>query len=1229
MTTIRTIFSPRRQIDRTIEKVIDYYAQEEERLAREVDEYEVTDNIEKCFRQFLDAFSEGVRTGESKEIGIWVSGFYGSGKSSFTKYLGAALDPSKTVHGKPFLDLLCERFPRNEIPARLKTIAKKHPTLVIMLDLGTEQLSESAAAPVSQVLYWKVLQWAGISKEKKIARMEMLLYKKGLYEKFKKAYKKQYNAEWESIHNDPLIGVNRAAEIIPILLPEEFQTPEKFRTLRFEEATNMRDISQEMIDLCYIKAKKIDPKIENIIFLVDEAGQYVASRGELILNLDGLARNFKELGKGKVWIIATGQQTLTEIIEKAAHNTQELNKLKDRFPIPITLDATDIREITHRRLLEKSEDGRATLLALFEQHGQSFIAHTRLTGTSLFKNDPDAEKFVKFYPFLPQHFDLLLELIKTLARSTGGIGLRSAIRVIQDVLVDKSRILDPGSIKLADREVSTLASIDDFYDTLRVDIGKVLPHVVTSVDRTSQIFSDRPLVIRVAKAVAALQPVETFPRTAENIAALLYRDIISPSLLDDVKLALRDLVNEKECGLIEDPQSGGFIFLSDAVKPLRDKRSQYIPSSGDLARIKTQILKQGATNIPLFTNQPSARLEEVKEIKAAVKLNRNPVVGEKEDIEIKLEFVEPSQFDTKREEFLLSTNSLIELQNSIILLAKNEDIIDELISEIVKSEEVTKKIDERGADKDVAQFLRAERRLGDRNKERAADALNQALIEGILIFRGRPIPVREAGTTLESAVRKVLAQSARDIFHQFHLAPIRPATDAAAKFLKVERLDRITSEYDPLRLVIKDRGSPRIDTNTPVLAEVLRTFQNKVAESGTGRLDGRFLQDLFSGPPYGWTKDTVRYLFAALLRAGEVEFHVPGANAQIRTPGPHAEEAVKSTVSFNRIGISPRNVKLLPETLDRSARRLETLFAIQVLPLEDHISNAVRQNVPNLLEMLGPLPDRLRLLGLSGEERARHVIQSATDLLRGDAGDSASLLGGTTCDLPDEIEWAKSVVTSLESGAEADVQQARDVLNSLTEFTSMFPECAKGLVLETDREVAEGLMRSDRFFDNLPQLRSIIREIKDKTKTRINDEKLKFEMSQKDALSRLESTPDWPKLSEEDREEISARLRNEPPDIDEGNPIRSLQKLTIQQIRIPTILSELRQEIEKRVPKKGIAGEPSGEEEIDEEIISLDAISEPQVITTQKELDAWLKLLRERLAVILKSNKKIRFKGPE
>ncbi|MCY4141867.1 MAG: BREX system P-loop protein BrxC [Rhodobacteraceae bacterium] len=1221
--TIRQVFSPRRPIDRTIEKVIDYYAQEEDRLAREIDEYEVTDNIESCFRKFLDVFEDGVRGGQVTEVGIWVSGFYGSGKSSFTKYLGATLDRSKTVKGSPVLDLLCERFPRSEIPAALRAVSKKYPTVVVLLDLGAEQLAESAAAPVSTVLYWKVLQWAGFSKEKKTAQLEFTLDRRGNFDDFKQRYKKRYNEEWKQIHNDPLIGVARAAEIVPEVLPNEFPTPESFRSLRFDDARDVRDLVREIIELCRRKTGH-----ENILLLVDEAGQYVAPRGELILNLDGLARNLKELGKGKVWIAATGQQTLSEIVEKAAHNSAELTKLRDRFPISVHLDASDIREITHRRLLDKSEHGLKMLEALFEEHGQSTVTHTRLHGTALFRGDPDPQTFLRLYPFLPQHFDLLLELIRTLARSTGGIGLRSAIRVIQDVLVDKSRVLGTDTVRLADQAIGTLACVDDFYDTLRADIAKVLPHVIGGVEKTSKIFGADSFEMRVAKAVAALQPVETFPRTAENIAALLYRSVGSSSLLDQVQESLHKLSSERECGLIEDPRAGGFVFLSDAVKPIRDKRNAYAPTSGECARARIDVLKQGTADHPMFRVQPAARLENIKDVKSSVKLGRAPIVGGAEDVEIRLELTDPMLWEDKRSEFLISTNAQIELKNTVVLLVGSNETVEELLPEIVRSEKVLGDVDERSADHVVAQYLRAERRAAERYRERVAAEMENAILDGIFIFRGKPTPVREIGEALDSATRNILSTAVKEVFPHFHLAPVRPSTDSAAKFLSVERTDRITKDLDPLGLVIKSRGAPRVDKSVPVLAEVLRVFQSKAAESGSGRLQGSYLQNIFSTPPYGWTKDTVRYLFAALLRAGEIEFHVPGAGGSVRTVGPQAIEAVKSTVSFNRIGISTRDAKLPPEALDRAARRLEALFGDEVLPLEDHISRSVRRYVPDLLERLGALPDRLRLLNLPGEYRCRRLLEDAADLLKGDAGGAAATLGGTECDLPEEITWAKAVFDALEAGAEDDVSNAKLFLNATADLENLFPGATGDLLSPKDRAAAEELLSADRFHERLPELRSVIRAALDRVRNRYNAERSTYAYNLKKAVDALEAEADWPKLLDDDREEIAARLVCDlPDDVQDHEPVRLLQTLLVRKRTLPGLIEELRAEIKRRLPAEPEPEAGDGGEPIEEEVVEAASLVEDTVISTTEDLESLLSAIREKLTGLLHSHKRIRLKG--
>lgn len=1225
MPDIRSLFSSRRPIDRNIEKVIDYYAQAEDRLSAEVEEYEVTEKVEACFRRFLDVYSDGVQGGRVTEVGVWVSGFYGSGKSSFTKYLGFALDPDRKIGDRPFLDLLSDRFQRPEVPALLRTVARRHPTTVVLLDLGAEQLAESAAVSVSTVLYRKVLQWAGYSKEKKLARLELTLEREGKREDFRAKYKERFGQEWETIHNDPLLGIARAAEIVPEVMPSEFKTPESFRTFRFEEATNLRDLASEMIDICRRRKGH-----ENILFLIDEAGQYVAPRGELILNLDGLARNLKELGQGKVWVVATGQQTLSEIVEKAAYNSAELIKLRDRFPISIHLDASDIREITYRRLLTKSPEGERSLNDSFAAHGQSLITHTRLTGTALFKGDPDSVTFSRLYPFLPQHFDLLLELIRRLARSTGGVGLRSAIRVIQDVLVDKSKILPAGATKLSERRVGTLACVDDFYNTLRADIAKVLPHVVAGVDKVLAAFSSDTLAQRVAKAVAALQPIETFPRTAENIAALLYPELGSSSLHDEVHQALRAIVDAKEPGLIEDPQAGGYAFLSEAVRPLREKRNSYVPTSGETARVKTDILRQGVPEYPLFSAQPSARLDNVKEVRAVVKLGRTPVVGSTEEISISLEFIEPGSWERRRTELLVETNAKAELKSTIVWLARSDDAVEEMLQEIVRSDKILRDSgDERQEDHDVAQFLRSERRLAEHNREQIAKLLNIALMEGTLFFRGRQTPASVAGAHLQHASQTVIGAAAKDVFSLYHLVPVRPPTDMAAKFLSVERLDRMPRDLDPLGLISRRGGGARVDASNAALAEVLRAFRAKAEESGSGRLQGNSLQDFFSSPPYGWSKDAVRYLFAALLAAHEIELHVPGADGPLRTPGPQAVEAVKSTVSFNRVGVSLRDSKPTPESLDLAASRLEQLFGgIEVLPLEDQINNAVRKHMPGVLERVGSLPDRLRLLDLTGEERAKNLIASITDLLKSDASDAAAVLGSKDCSIPEDVRWAKSIVAALEDGLERELRRARSLLASVRELQDLFPAAFDSLALTEDVGAVNEILNSPQFYEQIPDLRGALRKIKDQASARYRTEHDSYRREMETAQSNLEADIDWPRLTDDDREEIVTRsFRGVVEEPDQEDPIRSLLSLIVHRSSLRRQLEEARREVKSRVPPEP---QPVGETgEVGSEVVtvSAEALITPAVLRTPEDVDDWLASLRVKLLSMLRASRGLNIEG--
>lgn len=1221
MMTIRDLFSEQRPIDRPIEKVIDYTADAPDRLRREIDEYVVTERIEDSFRRFIEVYEAGVRRGDVTEVGVWVSGFYGSGKSSFTKYLGFAFDPDRRIGDVPFRERLVEHFRGADLKQLFRTTAANFPATVILLDLAREQLIESTATTVTNVLYAKVLQEVGYSKVPKLADVEVRLDEGGRLADFRGAYRKRFpgKGEWEDVHDDPLIGPARAAQLVPEFLPDDFPTADSFRQQHYQERLQVTQLAERMIRLLRRKTGR-----ESVVFLVDEVGQYVAPRTDLMLNLDGLIRSFKELGQGKVWFVATAQQTLNEIVEKAILNSAELYRLRDRFPITIELDAADIREITHRRLLTKRADGERRLRDIFREEGEVLTLQTRVEGFgSATTNGPDGDVFARMYPFLPLHFDVVMALIRRLARRTGGTGLRSAIRVVQDLLVDATRVLAPGLLPLAERPVKTLACADDIYDTLRADIAKEFPHVVEGVARVEShvIFGKDALAVRVAKAIAALQPLDDFPRTAENLAAVLYPAVGAAPLVDRVRTVLQRLVETRELGIAEvrgehdADQTGaaGYLFLSDKVRPLQQARDTYRPTGAERRQVQVDLLRL------IFDPQPEARLENVKSVRAGLTFGTTPVAGEGTDLRFLLEPVAASAMEHRLEDLRSETRVRADWQTSIVWLITPPADLDELLEEACRSAHLERSTSEHDADRDVAQYVRAERRRLERLRDAAKTRLTTAMQDGWFVFRGLGRPVREhSADGVGAACNVVVERAAAEVYPAFRHAAIAARTNQASRFLEWERLDRMPRDRDPLGLVETRGGQPRIKVTEPPLSEVLRVFKEKIDAAGTGRLQGAFVQDLFSEPPYGWFKDTTRYLFAALLVAGEIEIHTPAG--VLRTAGPSAVEAFRNTASFNRVGLSPRGSRPSLEVLDRAARLLEGLFGVEVLPLEDHVSRAVRAQVPPLMERVGSLPDRLRLLGLPGEERARGVLQGCSDLLQEDAGGAASLLGDPDNKLPADVRWAREAVEVLDNDGERRINRATSLRRELTELADLFPDLAE---ITPQREVATiaEVLGSESFASRMADLNAAILGVEQAARVAYADRRAALDADVRRVRHELEAMIEWATLDPEDREAVSARLSvddlpREPP----GDRLAGeLRRLLTRAARLPGVLAQCREEVRRLVP----APSPPGPEEIPSrqaaelQIVALSKLVPLAPLDTAEAVDRWVQELRERLVQLI------------
>src|ERR1035441_6548501 len=266
MNIIREVFDQTRPIDRQITSVINYAGATEDQLEREIREYEVTDSLARHYERLLSNLADGFSAGVGHEIGVWVSGFYGSGKSSFTKYLGFAFDPKRKLKGDPFLKWLQNQFPGLPLRQQLSTVASKYPATVIMLDLAAVASVHAAAQGVSRLLYDEVMAWAGYSKDEKLALLELLLEKNGKLDAFKARFQEVAKGRtWDSLKNDLLLGVTFASRIVSEFYGEIWPDAKSFNDTKINARYGEDERVRHMLDLIELRTGS-----RRVIFIVDE-----------------------------------------------------------------------------------------------------------------------------------------------------------------------------------------------------------------------------------------------------------------------------------------------------------------------------------------------------------------------------------------------------------------------------------------------------------------------------------------------------------------------------------------------------------------------------------------------------------------------------------------------------------------------------------------------------------------------------------------------------------------------------------------------------------------------------------------------------------------------------------------------------------------------------------------------------------------------------------------------
>lgn len=1138
MKIIRDIFDQARPIDRQITSVINYAGASEDQLEREIREYEVTDSLSRHYERLLSNLADGFSAGAGHEIGIWVSGFYGSGKSSFTKYLGFAFDPLCNLKGDPFLKWLQNQFPGVPLRQQLSTVANKYPATVIMLDLAAVASVQAAAQGVSRLVYDEVMAWAGYSKDEKLALLELLLEKDGKLDAFKTRFQEVAKGRsWDNLKNDLLLGVTFASRIVAEFYEEIWPDAKSFNDTKISARYGEDERVRQMLDLIELRTGS-----RRVIFIIDEVGQFLEGSPQLILNMQGLAENLKNLGFGHAWVIATAQQTLPV--------TGPLFKLKDRFPESrrVDIESSDIREITYRRLLRKSPAGEAMLRSLYKEKEGGLLHATQLKNTKLLQSTLTADAFVRLYPFLPQHFSLLMELLRALARSTGGIGLRSAIKVIQDVLVDVSGYRS-GHQLLADVGIGALATADVFYDTLRRDIERANRQIVETVDRVGEMFGADSLHLRAAKTIVVLQFIEGFPVSRENVAALLYPNLSSAPTIPEIEKAVNDMLAEKGLPLTE--IDGSLRFMSEAVSQIMGEKSLLQPSSSDSNRILSDRLRE------ILTPEPSALVEGTLKVKVQTKLVQGsmplPISHEKSEIELHLEIVAPSELSDAQA--VRIKDSLVPSNRQIIyLIGEDSAQIRDLIKEIFQCEEIHLRHRTEAAEKEVADFVRAQGQRADALKRDLDAALQNAFLKGSFVFRAKPRAVATRGTELLIACKSQVHEVAAEVFDRFKEAPENVETNLAERLLQTKDLSTIASAVDPLGLVQKKGNATRINDAHPALIAILDHLKKH------GEVDGRKLLDDFGRAPFGWFKDTTRYLVAALLIAGRIRIRV--GSQWIKVPGEKAIEGLKNNNAFIKVDVATNDETVSQDTLLRAATRLLNVTGQNILPMPQNVSRGVQEYFPKFQRDYASLAAELIAAGLSGTERAGRLQKQLSQVLQGDASEASTVIGAEECELIDNLIWAREVRKAFEHKVNDTALAAGELLREIP----LLPKIGAAEVLlresETLRTELTGFLEREDFFAVAADIRNRLHNLTLLVKAGADQLTNQFTQALNQERDDIRSTQVWATLPEADRASFSEKL--DALDLGTASDLAGMRTLVNRKLEADSTLGGMRLLVEAR-----------------------------------------------------------------
>lgn len=852
---IKDLFT--KNLFRPINGVVKADQQDEAVVWQELDEYVVTRELDKHFRKFFEAYLASIDNPKDKAItdcmGVWVSGFFGSGKSHFIKILSYLLknkparNPASSEKRNP-VDFFDTKINDSMLLADIKR-AVGFSTDVILFNIDSKADSKEGRDAILSVFIRVFNEMQGFSGDAPhIAGMERYLQGKGLLNDFHSNFKNISGDEWTKERDAYLLKRDEVIKALSKTLNMSDDSAAKW----FDEADNKFKLNIEgfaKLVKDYLDSKGPDYRI---VFLIDEVGQFIGTDTHLMLSLQTMIEDLGRICNGRAWVIVTSQEDIDAVLgEIRGTKANDFSKIQGRFNTRISLSSANTDEVIQARLLEKTGDAQRVLEDLYEEKGEILKNQISFTQSATLKNYKDKDDFVKNYPFAPYQFLLLQKVFESI-RKAGATGKHLAMgeRSMLDAFQSAAK-------NIADKKINAMVPLYEFYPAIESFLD-------TSVKRTIDQAKDNPglesLDKLLLRTLFLIRYVDLIKPNVDNIVTLSIDEVDADKF--SIKGTIEESLQRLEKETLISRNGDLYFFLTNEERDVsREIKNVDISESEETKLLSELIFEDVLKGDNKYRYQPN---------KTDYGFNRfcDGQAHGRVDQELVVEVITPLNEDfASYNPARCIGQSAMDGGKVLIKLADNIDLGRELRTYVQTEKYIRLKSDAAAPDT----LKRILRDRADENRDRR-NRLN-AILEKFMI---------EADYY---ALGQSLQQTA---------SPSRSALGAAVNYLIQNiytKLGYLTAMQDEpqkeIRAVLMSdeigQGALKLDGtegNAQALKEVKQFVDLSVTQNR--RIPLGELVKRFSGRPYGWPEWEIILLIARLFMAGEVKLMMEGSAIQPR-----------------------------------------------------------------------------------------------------------------------------------------------------------------------------------------------------------------------------------------------------------------------------------------------------------------------------------------------------------